>query len=227
MSAVEQTLFEDPAGVYGRMDFATRDQYRHIVEKIAKSSLLSEIEVARAVIDLAGKDEGKSDDGDRENHVGFYLMDKGLALLERRAGVRLSCADAIRRVIHRFPLSFYLGHDRCAHGNLHGCLLAEAHSGELRGPWVWLTAIVSLLGVSQLAIAWSTGCDAPCGAHPLPPNGFFRRNSSGIVCLVVVPTMITSAGRIDHLMEALEVRFLANTRKPAFCAAHRFSGCKP
>ena len=38
MSVVERTLCEDPAGIYGKMDFATRDQYRHIVENIAKSS---------------------------------------------------------------------------------------------------------------------------------------------------------------------------------------------
>jgi cyclic beta-1,2-glucan synthetase len=39
MSVVEQTLGQDPAGVYGKMDFATRDQYRHVVEKIARNSL--------------------------------------------------------------------------------------------------------------------------------------------------------------------------------------------
>ncbi len=42
MSAVEQTLRADPGGVYGRMDFASRDRYRHVVEKIAKNSRLSE-----------------------------------------------------------------------------------------------------------------------------------------------------------------------------------------
>ena len=47
MSIVEQTLREDPGGVYGRMDFATRDRYRHVVEKIAKQSRLAEEEVAR------------------------------------------------------------------------------------------------------------------------------------------------------------------------------------
>jgi hypothetical protein len=38
MSVVEQTLREDPAAAYGRMDFATRDRYRHVVEKMARSS---------------------------------------------------------------------------------------------------------------------------------------------------------------------------------------------
>ena len=47
MSAVEHTLRDDPGGVYGRMDFATRDRYRHVVEKVAKNSHLSEIEVER------------------------------------------------------------------------------------------------------------------------------------------------------------------------------------
>ena len=41
MSVVERTLREDPGGVYGKMDFTTRDRYRHVVEKIAKSSQLS------------------------------------------------------------------------------------------------------------------------------------------------------------------------------------------
>ena len=47
MSVVDQILREDPGGVYGRMDFFTRDRYRHVVEKIAKNSRLSESEVAR------------------------------------------------------------------------------------------------------------------------------------------------------------------------------------
>jgi cyclic beta-1,2-glucan synthetase len=38
---VEQTLRSDPAGVYGAMDFATRDRYRHAVESLARHSRLS------------------------------------------------------------------------------------------------------------------------------------------------------------------------------------------
>jgi cyclic beta-1,2-glucan synthetase len=35
-SAIETILREDPGGVYGRMDFITRDRYRHVVERLAK-----------------------------------------------------------------------------------------------------------------------------------------------------------------------------------------------
>ena len=83
MSVVEQTLREDPAGVYGKMDFATRDQYRHVVEKIAKSSTLSEDEVIHIAVRLAGERAGRENGDDRENHVGFYLIDKGLERARR------------------------------------------------------------------------------------------------------------------------------------------------
>ena len=46
MSVVERTLRDDPQGVYGKMSFATRDRYRHVVEKIARNSNSSEGEVA-------------------------------------------------------------------------------------------------------------------------------------------------------------------------------------
>ena len=55
MSPVDQVLREDPGGAYGRMDFTTRDRYRHGVEKIAKRSRLHEVVVARKAILLAGE----------------------------------------------------------------------------------------------------------------------------------------------------------------------------
>ena len=213
MSVVEQTLREDPADVYGRMDFATRDQYRHIVEKIAKSSRLSENEVARNAIRLARceKAEGSAGEDDRGNHVGFYLMDKGLGLLEGTTCMRLSFPEVLRNVIHRFPLFFYFGTICVLTVIFTGCLLAEAHANGLRGPLVWLMGVISLLGVSQLAIAlvnWlATRLVAP---QLLPRMDFSKGIPLESSALVVVPTMLTGAEGIEHLMEALEVRFLAN-----------------
>jgi hypothetical protein len=53
MSGVEKKLREDPGGLYGLMDFATRDSYRHAVEEIARRGVLSESEVARIAVRLA------------------------------------------------------------------------------------------------------------------------------------------------------------------------------
>ena len=53
MSVVEHTLREDPQDVYGKMSFATRDSYRHVIEKIARNSSSSEGEVAGKALQLA------------------------------------------------------------------------------------------------------------------------------------------------------------------------------
>jgi hypothetical protein len=52
-SVVERTLRTDPAGVYGDMDFATRDIYRHTIERIARHSEMREWDVAALAIELA------------------------------------------------------------------------------------------------------------------------------------------------------------------------------
>src|SRR5438270_4377622 len=78
LSLVEQTLRGEPADVYGNMDFATRDRYRHVVEILARHSALSEIEVARKAVELAQESAQQKGREDRTAHVGFYLIDKGL-----------------------------------------------------------------------------------------------------------------------------------------------------
>ena len=53
VSLVEQILRDDPAGAYGRMDFPTRDRYRHSVEELAKDAKQPELDVARRAVALA------------------------------------------------------------------------------------------------------------------------------------------------------------------------------
>jgi cyclic beta-1,2-glucan synthetase len=133
MSVVERTLHDDPGGVYGRMDFATRDRYRHVIEKIAKSSRISENEIAREAIRLAREAAAKDDRDDRASHVGFYLIDKGLPRLERTADVRRSVPEALRLFSRRFPLLFYLGTIALFSAIFTGSLLAKAHAGGVHG----------------------------------------------------------------------------------------------
>ncbi|MEK7382136.1 MAG: cyclic beta 1-2 glucan synthetase, partial [Elusimicrobiota bacterium] len=97
MSIVEQILLEDPHGTYGKMDFSTRDRYRHVVERLARSGRLSEAENAAAAIKLAAESALRNNDAHgkdaRSSHVGYYLIDKGLAQLEHQAGVRLNVRE--------------------------------------------------------------------------------------------------------------------------------------
>ena len=218
MSGVEQKLREDPGGVYGMMDFATRDRYRHAVEKIAKASRLSEVEVARKAIQLAhegaasAKTKDGNGDGARTAHVGYYLIDKGLPQLKRAVEMRFSIQDAMQSMGRRCPLLLYLGTIGLLTLVFSASLLAQAHADALHA---WSLAGVAMLLAfcsSHLAIAlvnWAaTLLAAP---RPLPRLDFSKGIAPDCRTLVVVPTLLLSAQNIEDLIEALEVRFLASS----------------
>src|SRR6266581_2551477 len=90
VSVVEKILRLDPQDAYGAMEFATRDRYRHVVERVAKEARLEEAEVADKAIELARAGVARKGRDHRTAHVGFYLLDKGLPELERSAAVKVS-----------------------------------------------------------------------------------------------------------------------------------------
>jgi cyclic beta-1,2-glucan synthetase len=209
MSVVEQTLREDPAGVYGRMDFATRDRYRHATENLAKKGRFTEVEVARQAVELAKA--GMAGKAGRSGHVGFYLIDKGLPEIERAAEVLNSLTDLLRRKLARHPLLVYLGAIGLITAILTGGFLALAPVFAMP-QWAWLPiTLLAVLASSQLAVAlvnWLATLLVT--TKPLPRMDFSTGIPPTFQTLVVVPTMLTSAAGIEDLVEALEVRFLAN-----------------
>jgi cellobiose phosphorylase len=211
MSVVEQKLLEDPGGSYGNMDFITRDRYRHAVEQLAKTSALSEAEVASRAILLCRQSAPESDADPRTAHVGFYLIDAGRPLLERAVNEHRSSVAALMQLAARFPLSLYLGAVLTLTGMLSAGMISKAHANALSDAMLALVVVLSVLASSQLAVAlvnWLlTVVVTP---QPLPRMDFSAGIPPEFRTLVAVPTILTSAGTIEELAEALEVRFLAN-----------------
>ena len=212
MSLVEQTLREDPDGTYVRMDFATRDHYRHAIEKIAKTSALSESEIARNAIQLAQAAQTTHSEGDaRTAHVGFYLIDRGLRTLQARIQIRSGLAKTLVSALVRRPLGGYLGAMALLtlffSEGLLSIAQAQGMPDEMRIP----AGLLALLSVSQLAQAlvnWlATLLIRP---HALPRMDFSAGIPAQSSALVVVPTMLSSPRNVKELIEELEVRFLAN-----------------
>ena len=211
MSSVEKILSRDPAGVYSKMDFATRDSYRHIIEEIAKNSPLSEEEVAQNAIQLAeGHTLNKSCE-DRKAHVGFYLIDNGLKQLEELAKKKNSVFSVLKKIGHRVPLLIYTGSIVLMTVILTTGLLVKAYALGLHGWRFGLTGILFLLCTSQLAVSltnWlSTLLIIP---KPLPKMDFSKGIPPEFRTLVVIPAMLNNTQNIHELIETLEVRFLAN-----------------
>ncbi len=210
MSVVEARLREDPAGTYALMDFNTRDAYRHVVEKIARLGGADEIGVAGIALQLA---QAHALAGGGKAHVGYYLVDDGVAQTQAALAASGNARRPVRLGPRRIPLPIYLAPIAAITALFVWGLLSNA-SIIAHGMSPWSMAVLAVLAViafSELAITlvnWAaTLLVAP---RPLPRMDFSKGIPVDSRTLVAVPSMIGGADGVDALVEALEVRFLAN-----------------
>ncbi len=210
-SIVERVLREDPSGVYPSMDFATRDTYRHIVERLARHSMFSEADVAHAAIELSRKGSPHASGVETSAHVGFYLVDRGLPALERRIAAKPSFARLWEKLLRRAPLKIYLGLIVLVTAVLTWPLLSTLLDNHVRHWIAALMAVPVVLVASQLAISLANWLETMLVAPTMLPRMDYAEGlPENMRTLVVVPALISSPQDVGDLVEGLEVRFLAN-----------------
>jgi cyclic beta-1,2-glucan synthetase len=211
LSQVNQTLLRDPADIFGKMDFATRDRYRHKVERLARHSTWSESQVAQKAVELAEAANRQPGKSNRPNHVGYYLVDKGQAQLEAAVQVRWPWRDRLERAIGAYPLAFYLGGIGGVTMLATAALAWDAWKlGVMGWPLAGL-AILSFICSSQLAISLSNWLSSMLLKPSLLPRLDFAEGIPSDCCtMVVVPTMLTDSEAVAEMLEGLESHYLAN-----------------
>ncbi|WP_425600227.1 hypothetical protein [Lysobacter arenosi] len=211
MSVVERSLREDPAGTYGRMDFSTRDSYRHVVEKVARLGGISEQEVADIVLQLAQGEADATTITDSKAHVGYYLIDDGVAQTRVAVGEAAKARRPVRLPPRRTTLPVYLLPIAIITGLFTWGLLAQADGIARHGVPTWLLGLLAVVAFSEMGIGlvnWAATVLVP--PRLLPRMDFSKGIPAESRTLVVVPSMLGSVEGVDGLVEGLEVRFLAN-----------------
>jgi cyclic beta-1,2-glucan synthetase len=212
VSLVEQVLQRDPTGVYGRMDFLSRDRYRQAVEELAEPSGEAQLRVALRSVESARAAAAASSPEHRSAHVGWHLIGRGRPDFETDVAYHPKFTARARRFVFAHATTVYLG----AIGLLTLGLVAGAAAyvqgsgGTLAGA-LW-TAALLLLAASELAIA----VVQRLAAHLVPPRRLPRLDFlNGIPqearTMVVIPTLLTSPDGVAQLLEHLEVVALGNT----------------
>ncbi len=210
-SIVEQTLREDKDGIYGAMDFPTRDRYRHVVELIAKKSTTSEYDVALIAIQLAHENVLSSEADNRTSHVGYYLIGEGVIQTKMAAKMHESSIQKFRYMLRQYSLKLYLSFILLITFVISTAILFKAYADSKNNLLLCCIAILSLLCSSQLSISivnfFSTLWVKP---DLLPRMDFSKTIPAEFRSMVVIPVMLTNEDAIENLVESLEVRYLAN-----------------
>ncbi|MFS2223578.1 cyclic beta 1-2 glucan synthetase [Pantoea sp. B65] len=206
LSLVEQVLRQDPADIYARMHFATRDRYRHVVELLARYGQESETAVARRVLALAQQ----APPGSRKQHIGYYLIDAGRTQLEAAMNIRFKWQTRIRHRFNQMPLLSWFGSLSLLITAFSADLLFHSRGAGLGWPlWLLLVPIVIVVSqfVTNLLSEATTRSRLP---QSLPRLDFSAGIPAEFRTLVVIPCLLASREGIDKLINSLEVCFIGN-----------------
>ena len=212
VSLVEQVLQRDPAGVYGRMDFLSRDRQRQAVEEMAAPDGDAQIRVALKAVESAREVAAGGSTADRAAHVGYHLIDRGRRGLEADVAYRPPLLKRLRRLVFAHTTAVYLGSIGLVTALLvaAGAWYVRLEGGVLRAQVV---AVLLLADArersreSRSCSVWRRGWLPP---RRLPRLEFADGIPETARTMVIVPTMLTSVPGVAALLEHLEVLALGN-----------------
>lgn len=208
INGVEETLKQDPAGVYDKMDYQTKVEYRNVIKLLSQKINLSEIYIAKKCLELAKGRSGK------EAHIGYYLIDKGKEeLYELLTGKKQKL----------------FSYDTKA--KLYVSLISLLAIGTTLLTSIWLykkttSTLVSILLFLFLLIPiqtiWVQVVQAVLGKLVKPKKIPRLDMQEGIpkeyATFVVIPTILKSKEKVEELMKKLEVYYYANKSENLYFA---------
>ena len=208
LSIVDQILRADPAGVYAKMDFRTRDRYRGMVERVARRAGQPEDRVAARALELA---RAHPEDA-REGHVGYYLIDEGLSALAASGGrtrlpgaaLRLTLLPSRRRLLRG---GAYFGTIAVLTLALLLLLYAAVPATAVRLPLLLLAlapALGTAVGLTNRLMGQLSG------PRTLPRLDVREGIPEAFRTLVAVPVLLGSREEIGRVLHNLERNYHAN-----------------
>ena len=209
VSLVEQILQRDPAGVYSRMDFRSRDRYRHAVEELAVPTGEGQLLLALKSVERARQSHVRAPDS-RESHVGHHLIGAGRRQFERSVAWHPDFTQRVRRLFFACATPGYLGTIAAGTGLLVAIAVLYAWWHGWRGSSLVFVGLLAAVPASELAIQLLQRMIS----YLIPPRRLPRLELDVVPpsarTMVIVPTLLGSVERVGELLAHLEVQALGN-----------------
>ena len=195
---------------FAAMDFPTRDLYRKRIERLARQSRTNELDVTDRVMELAAA-AATRDDEPRRRDVGYYLVAKGQATLDKLVGFRPSLVDRMHGLFERFGVAGYIVLCVSLAVVVIATIVAILWS-RLGGPALALFALLAVLPAIDLAATILARLIlAVTRPVALPALDLSTGVSSDLRTMVVVPTLLPDQSTVEEVIQNLEIHYLSNT----------------
>ena len=208
-SLTEGILRHDPSGTYPSMTFATRDSYRHVIERLARRLHRPEQQVANAAMRVAESSCDAFGQNDRRAHVGYHLVGEGRPAFERNIGYVPSPGEWMRRSLRASPGAAYIGCFATVTAVALSLLLWPL--GDTHESALLLALLLALLPATDVAVTVVHQLvNLVLPASRLPRMDYSRAVPPSRRTVVVVPILLGSVGAVQEALEHLEAQYLAN-----------------
>jgi cyclic beta-1,2-glucan synthetase len=209
VSLVEHVLQRDPAGVYSRMDFLTRDRYRRAVEELAEATGDGQVRLALKTIERARQVGARAADAPG-THVGHHLIGPGRAAFEQSVAWRPKLRERLRRLLFTHATAGYLGAIVLGTAVPVGAAMVYAYAHGWRGAALAVVSLLTIVPASELVIQILQRLISDL----IPPRRLPRLDLDQVPAaartMVIIPTILDRADQIAEFLAHLEVQALGN-----------------
>ena len=199
INGVEELLKQDPAKVYEKMDYKTKDFYREQIKDIAKKCKISEIYVTKKILELAKKETGK------KAHIGYYLLEKNKKMIYEEIGLKPPKIMSLKQKVQYYITMIAIL----------TIIVSLIYAINLTRSVPTILSVIAffllLIPISQAIIQITQYILSKLVKPSLIPkinlyNGIDEENAT----MVVVPTILKNKEKVREITRKLEVFYLAN-----------------
>ena len=198
INGVEEILKQNPAQIYSKIDIKTKDYYRTKIKEISKKTKISELYIAKKILELAQK----NDTGTKKAHIGYYLIDKGINETYKILNYKK------REIEEKNKVKIYI-----TSVSILSIIISAIISSFLSTNILIyiISFLIFLIPASEISVQIIQYILNKTVKPKLIPKidlseGINEENTT----MVVIPTIIKSKEKVQELMRKLEVYYIAN-----------------
>lgn len=202
INGVEEILRKDPANVYEKMDYKTKEDYRNRIKEVSKKTKISEMYIAKKLLELAQE----ADPGTKNAHIGYYLFGKNINKLYLKLQYnedRVISQEKKSKIYISFIFFLTI---------LVSYIIATNYPQNVQNMWIKVISFLLLLiPISELVIQITQYILSKIvKPKRIPKLDFYNGIPKEEATFVIIPTIVSSKEKVKEMFRNLEVDYLAN-----------------